>query len=171
MYPALFKNLILPLYEKIKGLSKESFASNHPGGLLGKTLRLKVANLMIAAKDCATVGEEANLEEVILRMTKFNVGLCAVTNKGGELLGVIAEGDIRRSFTGPEKAQGLNQSAGSVMTKTPVTVSPESMAYEALKLMEKRSSQISVIPVVDGKQFAGVIRLHDLVKEGFSLDQ
>ncbi len=153
------------LFEKITNLSKEKFAANHPGGLLGKALRLKVHDLMIKKDQCPILTTAATLKDVILKMTELNVGLLAICEKDATLLGIIVEGDIRRSFT--KNNRGLETSVTEIMNKTPVKTTVDMLALDALKLMEKRKNSISVLPVVSSdNKFLGVLRLHDLLKEG-----
>lgn len=155
------------LYEALTGLSREGFAVNHPGGILGKSLRMKVKDLMVEAHSCPVVQAHQTLQEVILLMTKFPVGGCAIVD-GEKLLGIMVEGDIRRTFTRPNA--GLTTVVRDIMNVKPVTIRPEQLAYEALELMETKTRSIQILPVVqqDGN-FLGFIRLHELLKEGFSL--
>jgi arabinose-5-phosphate isomerase len=83
--------------------------------------------------------------------------------EGKRLIGVVTDGDIRRALRHREKF--FDFKAGDVMTRQPVTCRPETMASEALALMENRPSQISVLPVVDeAGEWKGLVRLHDLVR-------
>jgi arabinose-5-phosphate isomerase len=156
------------LYESITGLSREGFAVNHPGGILGKSLRMKVSDLMWPITECPVAALEVTLQDVILLMTQKNLGGCAVTDPDGAFLGIIVEGDIRRTFA--RSSHGLTSPAKEIMNSSPVTVTPDSLAHDALILMEQRESQITILPVVDKQgKFVGLIRLHDLFKEGFCL--
>lgn len=154
------------LYEAVTGISKEGFAVNHPGGILGKSLRMKVKDLMIKESQCPVVESTHSLQEVILLMTKYPVGGCAVVDDG-KFLGILVEGDIRRTFT--KENAGLKTPVADIMNKKPTSVGPENLAYEALELMEGRSHAFQVLPVLEEGKFLGFIRLHDLLKEGFSL--
>ncbi|MCK5074369.1 MAG: KpsF/GutQ family sugar-phosphate isomerase [Bacteriovoracaceae bacterium] len=157
------------LYESLVGLSQEGFAVNHPGGILGKSLLMKVQDLMWKRVDCPTLGPDSTLSDVILEMTSKPVGACAVVDNSDRLLGIMVEGDIRRTFM--KDNQGLKTMVADIMTPNPVKIGPCDLAYDALSLMEKRKTQISTLPVVqnDGK-FMGFIRLHDLLREGFLPD-
>lgn len=154
------------LYEALVGISKEGFAVNHPGGILGKSLRMKVKDLMIKESQCPVVEPGHTLQEVILLMTKYPVGGCAVVDNG-KFLGILVEGDIRRTFT--KENAGLKTPVSDIMNTKPTWIGPESLAYEALELMEGRTNSFQVLPVIEEKTFLGFIRLHDLLKEGFSL--
>lgn len=154
------------LFEKYVGLSKEGFAVNHPGGILGKSLRMKVRDLTIKIEECPVLKSTQNLQDAILLMTKFPVGGCAVVDNG-EFKGILVEGDIRRTFT--QENQGLQTTVDSIMNRTPTSIHPDQLAYEALELMESKTRSFQILPVLEGKKFLGFIRLHDLLKEGFSL--
>lgn len=154
------------LFESLTGLSKEGFAINHPGGILGKSLRMKVKDLMIKNLNCPVVNSEQTLQEVILLMTKYPVGGCAVVDNN-KFQGILVEGDIRRTFT--RENLGLKTKVSDIMNPSPIFVGPENLAFEALEKMEKESRALQVLPVIEDNKFLGFIRLHDLLKEGFSL--
>jgi len=153
------------LFEKVADVSREKFLVYHPAGLLGKSLSLKVERLMVKESDCPKISYEASLQEAILAMTKFPVGMCAIIGND-ELKGILLEGDIRRAFTKREDA--LKLPVKDFMTLNPITVTSETLAVEALKLMENPKRLVNVIPVVNGKSFQGVLRLHDIFKAGFT---
>jgi len=83
------------------------------------------------------------------------------------LLGIVTDGDIRRSVL-ERSPTGLDAAtAADVMTSRPTVVAPDALAYDALRLMEDRPSQISVLPAVDhDDRCVGLLRLHDLVRAG-----
>lgn len=156
------------LYESFVGLSKEGFAKNHPGGILGKSLLLKVQNLMMNKNQLAIVDEHAKIKDVILAMTQFPTGLCCIIQQqSNKLLGIIVEGDIRRHLAQDDNV--LHWSVEKMMNKFPKTIHQDALAYEALKLMEDKNKMVYVLPVVNSREeVVGVIRLHDLLKEGFN---
>lgn len=154
------------LWESYIGLSKENFAINHPGGILGKSLRIKVKDLAIKVSECPTLKPSSTLQDVILAMTKFPVGGAAVINDKQELLGILVEGDIRRTLA-KNNHDGLNTLVESIMNREPIAIQEDELANVALELMESGKRQIQVIPVLNGKIFVGFLRLHDLLKEGF----
>lgn len=154
------------VYEKWIGLSKEGFAVNHPGGLLGKSLRIKVRDLMTKVQECPVVSPAQTLQDVILLMTKFPVGGCAVV-EGDKFVGILVEGDIRRTFT--KENQGLKTPVRDIMNINPISVGKDNLASEALLLMEGDKRSIQILPVLEDGIFLGFIRLHELLKEGFSL--
>lgn len=147
---------------KAKGFTAEDFAKNHPAGSLGRRLQLSVADLMHKLENCPVVSPLAKMDEVLEGSTKKKLGAVLVIDQG-ELKGIITDGDIRRALSLREKFFELN--AGQAMTKKPISVSANSLAYDALRLMEERESQISVLPVIDENQKpVGLLRIHDLVQ-------
>lgn len=153
------------LYENVMGVSKEKFAVNHPAGLLGKSLSLTVDRLMIPSADCPVVNDSATLQDAILAMTQKPVGMCAVIS-GNKMLGILVEGDIRRAFA--KSADAIKTPVKDIMTSKPTTLSPSSLAFEALKVMENPTRPLNVAPVTHDGEFKGVLRLHDLFKAGFN---
>ncbi len=153
------------LYENIIGLSKEGFALNHPGGRLGKSLRLKVADLMIPKDKCPCLTRDQTLKESIVAMTDRPVGACFILDSNNSIEGLIVDGDIKRLLTKDDFK--IDTSVESIMNKKPITIGMDLLAVEGLKLMEQGTRPFSLLPVVDkDDRFVGVLRLHDLFKEG-----
>lgn len=152
---------------QIKGLTPEDFALNHPAGRLGKRLSLKVADLMRSGADNPTVTTSASWLEVVSTITRGGLGAVNVLSDENSLAGIITDGDLRRAIQKSEPGDLGELTAEVFMTRNPVTVTPDELAYTALQLMENRPSQISVLPVVDGdRRSVGLLRLHDLVRSG-----
>jgi arabinose-5-phosphate isomerase len=146
---------------EMKGFGSEDFARFHPGGILGKKLYLRVSDIYVHnAKP--QVGPTASLREVIMEMTSKRLGATAVVNDAQELLGIITDGDLRRMLEKNADASGVH--ARDIMSSNPTIISKEALAVEALELL--RSKDISQLPVMEGKTYAGFIHLHDLIKEG-----
>ena len=151
---------------QMKGLTPEAFAFNHPAGRLGKRLTLRVADLMHDT-DYPKLFPEAKWTDVVCALTQGGFGAANVVDRQDLLLGIITDGDLRRWMMKIQSNELDNLTAKDMMTESPIVVAPESLAYDALQLMEKRQSQISVLPVVDReKKSLGLIRLHDIVRSG-----
>jgi arabinose-5-phosphate isomerase len=147
-----------------RGLTAEDFAANHPAGRLGKRLTLRVESIM---HESPNVTEDASWLDVVKAISRHALGAVNVVDNAGKLIGIVTDGDLRRTIerTDPSELGGLN--AKSMMTHDPITASPEMLAFDALQLMENRPSQISVLPVVDAEnKCIGLLRLHDVVKSG-----
>ncbi|HKQ53367.1 MAG TPA: KpsF/GutQ family sugar-phosphate isomerase [Pyrinomonadaceae bacterium] len=152
---------------QVKGLTTADFAVNHPAGQLGKRLTLRVADLMHSGAENPTIGERAPWLEVVAAITRGGLGAVNVVDRAGRLLGIITDGDLRRALQKIKPAELESLQSGAIMTTDPVIARPEMLAYDALRLMEDRPSQISVLPVVDVERACvGLIRLHDIVRSG-----
>jgi arabinose-5-phosphate isomerase len=148
------------LMEK-RGFAVEDFAKLHPGGILGKKLYLRVADLC-ADNEKPEVNISQSLKEVIMEMTKKRLGITAVINNAGVLAGVITDGDLRRLLERTDHFENIQ--AGHIMTENPKTITSSEMAVNALDVM--RNNAITQLVVMDDNKYIGVIHLHDLIKEG-----
>ena len=147
-----------------KGHTPEDFAANHPAGRLGKRLTLKVADLM---HDSPEILPGAGWLEVVKAISKHALGAVNVLDEDSRLIGIITDGDLRRTIERAEAGNLDGLTAAQMMTGGPVTADPEMLAFDALQLMENRPSQISVLPVVDEDgNCKGLLRLHDIVRSG-----
>ncbi len=150
---------------QIKGITPEAFAFNHPAGRLGKRLTLTVGDLVCLERP--TLLPHASWLEVLQAISQGGVGAVNVVDERGYLLGLITDGDLRRWVQKTNAVELEALTAHSIMTHEPVAITSEVLAYDALKLMEERSSQISVLPVVDSeRRCMGILRLHDLFQSG-----
>ena len=149
---------------EMRGITETDFAVNHPAGRLGKRLTLRVADIM---HDSPNVGPDASWLEVVKALSKHALGAVNVVGPDAVLIGIVTDGDLRRTIE--QKAEiGLDGlRAEEMMTKAPITTAPEVLAYDALRLMEDRPRQISVLPIVDVEGRAvGLVRVHDIVRSG-----
>src|SRR5271156_4701616 len=150
--------LAISLLER-RGFKEEDFAALHPGGRLGKKLR-RVESLMHAGEDAPRVLANAKMPDVIYEMSRKGLGLAAVTDAGGKLLGIITDGDLRRVMQ-QRKENVLELTAADCMTKNPVTLPRTELAAVALRRMEEK--KITSVLVVDEQgRLEGVVHVHDL---------
>jgi arabinose-5-phosphate isomerase len=142
--------------------TQQDFARYHPAGQLGRTLWLKVADVMHQNEAVAWVQPDTPLRQVIIAMSQRPLGAACVVDEEFLLLGIVTDGDLRRALLTHEDIRLLH--AADCMTRQPVTINPEASLREATRLMEDRPSQISVLPVVDSRHHRclGLIRIHDI---------
>jgi len=140
-----------------RGFTREDFALLHPAGQLGKRL-LKVAQLMHEGDALPRVTAGASMREAIYEMSKKGLGITAVTDEAGRLLGCISDGDLRRLLAADEEI--LKKTAGQCMRPGPRTIASGELAAAALKTMEE--NRITSLFVCGDDRLVGVVHLHDL---------
>lgn len=150
--------LAIALLER-RGFKEEDFAALHPGGRLGKKLR-RVESMMHSGDAAPRVLPTAKMPDVIYEMSRKGLGLAAVTEADGRLLGIITDGDLRRVMQ-KRKENVLELTAADCMTRNPTTMPRTELAASALRVMEEK--KITSILVVDaGGRLEGVVHIHDL---------
>jgi arabinose-5-phosphate isomerase len=149
---------------KARNFSSEDFHRRHPGGSLGTGLQLKVAQAMHGSGETACVAPRDSLRQVVIAMTLHPLGAACVLHPDGRFAGLVTDGDLRRALEKHEDIRILR--ALDVMTTGAVTIGPDERLLDALRLMEDRPSQISVLPVVRPRDggFLGLLRLHDIYR-------
>ncbi len=150
-----------------RGFKEEDFACFHPGGALGKRLLLRVRDLMHTGDAVPVVSEETLIKDAIYEISSKKMGITAVLNASGKLVGVISDGDLRRWMEKTEKSGEnlLAKKAVDIMTRKPKMANKDSLAAEAVALMEKNSITCLIVSGHDDRP-EGVIHLHDLLKAG-----
>ena len=146
----------------------EEFATYHPGGQLGRNLLLQVKDVMHQVSQIACVPISADLREVVIAMTTFPLGAACIVGSKHELLGIITDGDVRRILA--QSGDVLARPVSEWMTHKPIVTKESVMIGQALRVMEDRASQISVLPVVSdsGNQVLGLLRIHDAYQPTYS---
>ena len=146
---------------ELRGFTSSDFAKYHPGGALGKRLYLRVSDLILK-NELPKVAKNDTITKVIIEISEKRLGVTAVV-ENNKIIGIITDGDIRRMLSKTTKIDSFV--ADDIMGKNPKTIDKEAMAVEALELME--NNNITQLLVVDeNNNYAGVVHLHDLIKEG-----
>jgi len=144
-----------------KNFKREDFAKLHPAGDLGRRLKLKVKDVMQPIDKVAVVDSNDDLRNTVIKMTEKPQGAALVLNDEKILMGIITEGDLRRSLANEIDID--NCKANELMSANPIAIKVDSSLSEVISLMENRESQISVLPVVDQSNIClGLIRIHDI---------
>jgi arabinose-5-phosphate isomerase len=145
---------------ELRGFSSKDFAKYHPGGSLGKKLYLRVHDLS-SLNEKPQVNLETSVKDVIIEISEKMLGVTAVV-ENNKVLGIITDGDLRRML---RKTDDFNHyTAKDIMSENPKSINADAMAIEAMEHMETYG--ISQLLVEDGGNYAGIVHLHDLVKEG-----
>ena len=148
-----------------RGFSEEDYSRLHPSGALGRKLLLRVADVMHRGGDLPLVKVGTPMAEALLILTSKAMGAVIVADAGNKLRGIYTDGDLKRTIQ--QRKDFFTCTIDEIMSVDPISVREDRLAVEALGLMENRSSQISVLPVVDrDKKVTGIVRLHDLVRAG-----
>ncbi|OFW79870.1 MAG: D-arabinose 5-phosphate [Alphaproteobacteria bacterium RIFCSPLOWO2_01_FULL_40_26] len=142
-----------------RGFNSEKFGLFHPGGKLGSNF-LKVKDLMRSGKEIPLVSSNKKMPEVLLEMTSKHLGVTGVVDEKDNLLGIITDGDLRRHIDN----NFLNHNAEKIMTKNPKITSPDTLAAEAIAIMNKKS--ITSLFVLDEQKIVGILHLHDCLRSG-----
>jgi arabinose-5-phosphate isomerase len=143
-----------------KNFTDKDFARFHPGGTLGKRLYLKLSDILAKDSNPAVV-INATINEVIIEISKKRLGATAVLDNN-KVKGIITDGDLRRMLEKGDEFTSLT--AADIMCVSPKTIHIDTLAYDALELMEKNN--ISQLVVVNGEQYQGIVHIHDIIKEG-----
>ncbi len=149
----------------MRGFSVEDFAASHPGGALGRRLLSRVSDAMHAGQETPRVAPTVTVLQCLLTMSHASVrGVVVVVDEAGHMQGLFTDGDLRRLMqSGENRDELMDRPVSEVMTTNPVSVRPETLATEALRIMETR--EIDNLPVVDDEGIvAGVVDIQDLMK-------
>jgi len=144
-----------------KGFTRDEFAASHPGGALGRKLLTHVHDVMRAGKDAPGIGHAATAMEGVLEMSRGRMGMTAVLDERGCVLGILTDGDLRRAL---EKGVDLRSARiAEIMTRDPRTIGPDKLAAEAVEVMER--FKVNQLLVVDqDRKLLGALNMHDLFR-------
>lgn len=146
-----------------RGFTAEDFARSHPGGRLGRRLLLLIRDIMHTGERLPSVDEGASLVEALMEMSRKGLGMTAVVNRQGRLVGVFTDGDLRRTI---DKGVDVYKARiADLVSRQCKTVREDELAAEALRLME--THKINALPVVDAEgALVGALNMHDLLRAG-----
>ena len=146
---------------KRRNFSEIDYAQTHPAGQLGRNLILVVNDVMHPPSNIAIVKLETTISDLVIEMTKYPLGVACIVEEG-RLLGIITDGDLRRSLS--KNRELLKMTASQIMNQKPLTISPTLSLGRALNKMESGAKQVSILPVINDQQnhLLGVLRLHDI---------
>ncbi len=166
----LFGDALAVALMKAKGFSLDDYAYNHPSGTIGSKIKttLTVGELMMHGDQIPICHPEDKLSDVLAELSNKKCGCLIVVDKQKRLQGIFTDGDLRRAL----QSQGtgiLEQKLEILMTRTAKHTPRETLAWDAVKFMQKDSKKwIFVMPVVEDQKVVGVIRMHDIIYAGIS---
>jgi len=154
--------LAVTLIHRRKFKSRD-FKKFHPGGSLGQHLSVKVQEIMLTGKKVPVVSIGKTMRHAIQEINRMQIGASLVVERDNILVGIVTDGDIRRCLMAQELI--YDRPVEEVMTRDPKTLGPNSLASQALSIMEKH--QITVLPIVNPvRKVRGILHLHDILGKG-----
>ena len=150
--------LAVALLER-RGFTADDYRVFHPGGKLGKSL-FKVADIMHTGDEIPLARPDSPMSETILTMTNKTFGIAGVVDDAGLLIGIVTDGDLRRHMAD----RLIAMTTADVMTSKPKTIGPNTLAAEALRLMN--DWKVTCLFAVDGGKPVGILRMHDILRAG-----
>ncbi len=145
---------------KMRGFTAQDFAKFHPGGALGKRLYLTVGDLCVK-NGTPLVSPDDIMTQAIIEISEKMLGAAAVI-ENGQLVGIVTDGDLRRMLMKHPNIETVK--VRDIMTKNPLRVDKNALVADALNIMQHK--EISVLPVMDGDRYIGMVHIHDIIKEG-----
>lgn len=144
-----------------RGFTRDEFAASHPGGALGRKLLTHVRDVMRTGENAPRIAHTATVVQAMLEMTRGRMGMTAVLNDDGRVIGIYTDGDLRRTL---EKGVDLKQTRiTEVMTHEPRLIGPDRLAVEAVEIMER--FKVNQLLVVDAeRRLLGALNMHDLFR-------
>lgn len=146
---------------QLHNFSKDEYKLRHPGGKLGKMM-LTVSDLMHKGDELPLVAPDMNMSDALIEMSGKGFGCLGIVDKEGEFLGVFTDGDLRRAMA-PDL---LTKKIQDVMTHTARTTTPDTLAIDALRIMNTTGKGITSLFVLDGKKPVGFLHMHDCLRAG-----
>ncbi|MFC1894846.1 CBS domain-containing protein, partial [Candidatus Dependentiae bacterium] len=158
-----FGDAIAVCVSKLKGFNQNDFAKFHPAGALGKRLLLKVSSMMYPKTDLPLINPKANFKDLLLTISSKKLGIGIIVDQNKKLLGIVTDGDLRRACNlGSEL---FKKTAIEIASINPKSINSQTLAYDALKKMEKYNIT-SLVVTQQNNSVIGLIHIHDLVKAG-----
>ncbi|WP_027079273.1 KpsF/GutQ family sugar-phosphate isomerase [Luteimonas mephitis] len=145
-----------------RGFTADDFARSHPAGALGRRLLLHIGDVMHAGDEVPVVPADASLADALMEMSRKRLGMTAIVDGGGRLLGLYTDGDLRRTLADPSIDVHAARIA-DVMTRSPVAIDAGALASEAARLMEDRKITMLVV-LDDERRVVGALNIHDLLR-------
>ena len=149
----------------LRHIRREDFAMLHPGGALGRKLLTRVRDVMGTGENLPVVAENVTVKDALFVITGKGYGATCIINDSGNLTGIFTDGDLRRLMERSGN-DAFSTRITDAMTLRPKTISPDALAAEAVRIMERE--EISVLVAVEGEKPIGMVHIHELLKAGIA---
>jgi len=160
----IFGDCLAVALMRAKQFSLDDLASNHPAGLLGKKITLKVADLMLKGEQIPLCFPSLSVLEVLHELSAKRCGCLLVVDEELQLKGIFTDGDLRRALE-RQGQNALKESVAHFMTREPKSISPDVLAWDALRKMEEDPAcLITALPVIENRRVVGLLRMHDILQ-------
>jgi arabinose-5-phosphate isomerase len=164
----LFGDVLTMALMKHKGFTLDSYGENHPSGTIGKKATIKVSQIMIHGQSLPLCLPSQKLQEVLPEFSSKRLGCILIVDEQNKFQGIYTDGDLRRSLLALG-SEVMRKTIGELMTRSPISTQREVLAWDALKLMQKDPQRwIMVLPVIEGEQVVGLVRMHDIIHTGIA---
>jgi len=164
----LFGDVLAMALMKHKGFTLASYGENHPSGMIGKKATIKVSSIMIQGEALPVCQPTQKLLEVLPEFSAKRLGCLLVVDSQGKFQGIYTDGDLRRSLQALG-SEVMEKTIAELMTRAPVSIHSDLLAWDALKLMQKDPKQwIMVLPVIEEGKVVGLVRMHDIIHTGIT---
>jgi arabinose-5-phosphate isomerase len=151
-----------------KEFEMSDYAQNHPAGAIGKKLILTVKDLMLDNENIPLCSPDDKLMDVLVELSNKKCGALLIAGNDKQLLGIFTDGDLRRALQ-TKGSNVLDDKMRDLMNPAPSYLTPDTMAWDALKHMQKNPQKwVMVTPVLHEGEIVGILRMHDIVKAGIS---
>ena len=162
----LFGDILAVALMERRGFSIDEYAENHPSGQIGKRITYKVKDLMLSGEAIPICHRDNKVIDLLVELSNKRCGCLLVVDVSNTLQGIFTDGDLSRALK-DKGAAALNKKIEDLMTSNPKFIQPDSLAWEAMKLMESDPEHpITVLPVIKNNIVVGIIKMHDIVSLG-----
>ena len=164
----LFGDVLAMALMKQKGFTLASYGENHPSGTIGKKATIKVDQIMVKGESLPFCQPSQSLQEVLPEFSAKRLGCILIIDEAGKFQGIYTDGDLRRSLQSLG-SDVMQKTIGDLMTRSPISIKSDILAWDALKLMQKDPQRwIMVLPVIEEERVVGLVRMHDIIHTGIT---
>lgn len=162
----IFGDVLSIALMKTRNFNLSEYALNHPSGTIGKKMTLTVKDVMISGEGIPVCKPEHKLSDVLVELSHKKCGALIITNENKNLTGIFTDGDLRRALQ-THGSDVLQKPMKDLMTPSAVSVLSETLAWDAMKEMQKNPTKwVMVTPVVENGEVVGILRMHDIIQSG-----